>query len=119
VAATLRALKGMDLYIAGHTFAAIAKALGYADHSGPAHAIQRLRDRQAEWARWEADTGRRPYHRHQPTRRQLERAARALEEEWRTGGLDGARLAHATDELRRIIAGTRPRWQEARDAQRQ
>jgi hypothetical protein len=114
IAARLRELQAIDLHIAGYSYAEIARQLGYRDHSGPAHAVQRLRKREAAWERFEHDTGRRPYHRHQPTPYDLERAAEALREEWATGGLDGKRLEAATEELRRLIAGTRPRWEAER-----
>src|SRR5690348_4177818 len=59
VAAKLRALDALALYAQGQTYAEIARELGYKTPMGAWHAVQGIRDREAAWVRWEAETGRR------------------------------------------------------------
>src|SRR5258708_15533849 len=58
VAAKLQALDALALAASGYTYRTIARTLGYRTTSGAWQAVQRLRDQEADWARWEDRTGR-------------------------------------------------------------
>jgi hypothetical protein len=103
VEAKLKALDALALRGKGHPYRVIAARLGYNTTSGAYQAVQRLRAQEAEWARWEEATGRRPYTRHQPTQAQLQRAIDTLEAELATGGVDGEHLEASTERLRRLL----------------
>jgi hypothetical protein len=103
IEAKIRAGKALALHLLGVPYRDIATRLGYKHASGAFAAVQRLRDKDAEWERWEAETGRRLYHRHQPTLDELLEALAELEAEFVTGGLDGQRLMASLADLRRIL----------------
>jgi hypothetical protein len=103
IEAKLKAVDALALHIQGWPYRAIAAKLAYKTTSGAWQAVQRIRDHEAEWARWESRTGRRLYHRHQPTPSEIGRAIAHIEEELLTGGLDGRRLEAARERLRRTL----------------
>lgn len=108
IAAKLRTIEAMQLHGQGYSYKQIAQKLGYADHSGPAHAVQRIRDQEAAWYRWQEEQrqdGQRRYRQGEgmPTPAEAARILAALDEELRTGGLDGQRLADAKRRLRALL----------------
>jgi hypothetical protein len=103
IAAKLKAVDALALRVQGWSFRVIAAKLGYKTTSGAWQAVQRIRDHEADWARWEHVTGRRLYHRHQPTAAQLQQALEDLQAELAGGGVDGAHLEAATERLRRLL----------------
>jgi hypothetical protein len=103
IEAKLKALDALALHLQGYPYRLIATTLGYQTTSGAWQAVQRLRDHEAEWARWEQRTGRRHYHRHQPTQEKVQHALAALQEDLEAGGLDGKRLGATKERLRRLL----------------
>jgi hypothetical protein len=70
VDAKLKALEAMHLHVAGETYKDIARRLGYRSASGAWMAVQRLRDADSAWRRWELETGQHePVRRHAPASR--------------------------------------------------
>jgi hypothetical protein len=110
MAAKLKALDAMLLHLAGATYSEIAIECGYQTASGAWQAVQRVRDREAEWARYEMRTGHRVRARHRPSQHDLEQAEVRIREEMETGGLDGKRLEDAAERLQRwLVQGVKRR----------
>jgi hypothetical protein len=104
IAAKLTAIEAMKLHIQGVSYARIARSLGYRTPSGAWRAVQRIRDNEAAWRRYEAEGGTVGMRwRHRPTHAEMQRALEELTHELETGGLDGERLERTTERLRRLL----------------
>lgn len=103
VAAKLRAIEAVDLHCKGWTLQRIARKLGYADASGVWRALQRIRDEEAAWRNYEDRTGHRPYHRHRPTRGEMEAAYEEIAARLQESSPDERSVQAARERLRWLL----------------
>jgi hypothetical protein len=105
IEAKLKAIDANEMHIKGASYARNAVILGYKTPSGAWRAVQRIRDHEAAWRRWEdrqRQMGGRPRERHgRISEWEYQQVLAQLEYE-AAGGLDGERLDAATTRLRRL-----------------